>query len=375
MRCDAETFLNEVLSIPSVNGKDNERVLAEFLRDFLKECGISAVIQEIDSKHANVIGVLEGKTKETVIWNGHLDTVPYGKLSEWKSDPAVPIKRNGCIYARGASDMKSGLAAMAYVLGRMKEKGHVPTHTIYFCGTCDEEKGGLGAAELLEAQMLGSPELLLVGEPTGCRPGVAQKGCIWIQLKLSGKTSHGAYPEQGVNAVEYGVCIFRDIKNRLEQYSHEVLGRPTVQITMAEGGIAPNMTPDAAEFLFDIRTIPGITTLMVSEWIEEIAAEYKDETKGQLKTEIFIKNDRQAIEIESTNNWVKKLQWELELRGMEKERTGINYFTDASILKKGIPDAPVLLFGPGRPEMAHQPNEYVEVEKYLQYIDILNRLF
>ena len=375
MMYDAETFLMEVLKIPTVNGKDNERNLAVFLRDFLKDCGVSAVVQEIDSKHANVVGVLEGRSKETVIWNGHLDTVPYGKMGEWKTEPSVPVKKNGCIYARGASDMKSGLAAMTYALGNMKSKGIVPSHTIYFCGTCDEEKGGLGAKHLLESQMLGEPVLLLIGEPTGLRPGTAQKGCIWLQMKLHGRTSHGAYPGQGINAVEYGIRIFEDLKKCLEDYSHEILGAPTCQITMAEGGIVPNMTPDTAEFMLDIRVIPGVTTLMVSEWVHKIIDRYSQETNGELKVEVHVKNDRQAIEIDSTNPWLKKLQWELELEGLSKERLGINYFTDASILTKGIPDTPVLLCGPGHPETAHKPNEYIEIEKYLQYITILNRLF
>ena len=373
MKYDAETFLMEVLKIPTVNGKDNEKALAIFLRDFLKECGVSAVVQDIDSRHANVVGVLEGKSKETVIWNGHLDTVPYGKIGEWKTDPSVPSKKNGCIYARGASDMKSGLAAMAYVLGSMKEKGYVPSRTIYFCGTCDEEKNGMGAKHLLEVQTLGEPVLLLIGEPTGLQPGTAQKGCIWLQMKLHGRTSHGAYPEQGINAVEYGIRIFQDLKRKLKEHSHGLLGSPTCQITKAEGGIVPNMTPDTAEFMLDIRVVPGITTWMAGEWLQKIIEGYRQETDGELEVEVHIQNDRQAIEIPAASPWLKKLQWELKLAGLSKEPIGINYFTDASILAKGIPSTPVLLFGPGQPEMAHKPNEYVEIEKYLQYIKILKR--
>ena len=353
MKYDAETFLMEVLKIPTVNGKDNEKALAVFLRDFLKDCNVSAVVQDIDSRHANVVGVLEGKSKETVIWNGHLDTVPYGKIGEWKTDPSVPSKKNGCIYARGASDMKSGLAAMAYVLGSMKEKGYVPSRTIYFCGTCDEEKNGMGAKHLLEAQTLGEPALLLIGEPTGLQPGTAQKGCIWLQMKLHGRTSHGAYPEQGINAVEYGIRIFQDLKKKLIEHGHGLLGSPTCQITKAEGGIVPNMTPDAAEFMLDIRVIPGVTTQMVREWLKKIIEGYRQETDGELDVEVHIQNDRQAIEIPADSPWLKKLQWELKLAGLSKEPIGINYFTDASILAKGIPSTPVLLFGPGQPEMAH----------------------
>ncbi len=85
-------------------------LLSEFIANYLKEKHIDAFVQQIDETHANIIAKLEGKSSETVVWNGHLDTVPYGNTEEWNTDPSIPVERNGRIYARGASDMKSGLA-------------------------------------------------------------------------------------------------------------------------------------------------------------------------------------------------------------------------------------------------------------------------
>ena len=162
-----------------MNGADNEGAVAEFIANYLKEKHIDAFVQQIDETHANIIAKLEGKSSETVVWNGHLDTVPYGNTEEWNTDPSIPVERNGRIYARGASDMKSGLAAMVYLLGEIGESGEKPEQTILFLGTCDEEKSGLGAEKILEEIDLSSGSLLLIGEPTGCKLGVAQKGCIW----------------------------------------------------------------------------------------------------------------------------------------------------------------------------------------------------
>ena len=138
-------LLKEILAIPSVNGADNEGAVAEFIANYLKEKHIDAFVQQIDETHANIIAKLEGKSSETVVWNGHLDTVPYGSTEEWNTDPSIPVEKNGRIYARGASDMKSGLAAMVYLLGEIGESGEKPEQTILFLGTCDEEKSGLGA--------------------------------------------------------------------------------------------------------------------------------------------------------------------------------------------------------------------------------------
>lgn len=368
-------LLKEILAIPSVNGADNEGAVAEFIANYLKEKHIDAFVQQIDETHANIIAKLEGKSSETVVWNGHLDTVPYGNTEEWNTDPSIPVERNGRIYARGASDMKSGLAAMVYLLGEIGESGEKPEQTILFLGTCDEEKSGLGAEKILEEIDLSSGSLLLIGEPTGCKLGVAQKGCIWAQLNISGKTSHGAYPEEGYNAVEYGMKIVCRIKKWVTEYEHRVLGTATAQVTMIQGGIAPNMTPDFAEILLDIRTVPGISAEDVEKKIKKICWEEVEETNGEVKFEVRIKNARRAIEIAEEERWIKEFKAYLKQNGAETEEIGINYFTDASILTKKESEIPVLLFGPGEPRLAHKPNEFVELEKYEKYIEILGEIF
>ena len=368
-------LLKEILAISSVNGADNEGVVAEFIANYLKEKHIDAFVQQIDETHANIIAKLEGKSSETVVWNGHLDTVPYGNTEEWNTDPSIPVEKNGRIYARGASDMKSGLAAMVYLLGEIGESGEKPEQTILFLGTCDEEKSGLGAEKILEEIDLSSGSLLLIGEPTGCKLGVAQKGCIWAQLNISGKTSHGAYPEEGYNAVEYGMKIVCRIKKWVTGYEHRVLGTATAQVTMIQGGIAPNMTPDFAEILLDIRTVPGISAEDVEKKIKKICREEVEETNGEVKFEVQIKNARRAIEIAEEERWLKEFKAYLKQNDAETEEIGINYFTDASILTKKESEIPVLLFGPGEPRLAHKPNEFVELEKYEKYIEILGEIF
>lgn len=370
-----EEFLNKVLSIGSVNGSDDERILAEFLANYLKACGVNAVVQEIGKKHANVIAMLEGKSEEKIIWNGHLDTVPYGKISEWSTDPAVPVKKNGCIYARGASDMKSGLAGMVYTLGNMKKRGYVPRQTIYFFGTCDEEKGGNGAEQILRDGRMDDAILLLIGEPTGLKIGSAQKGCVWMEMQVRGRTSHGAYPNEGVNAIEYGMQIFSDIKSALETKSHSLLGKPTVQLTGISGGIAPNMTPDEADIRMDIRIIPGMTEKDVLYCAEEAKEKYVRQTKGVLTAKFRIENKRRAIETSEDDFWIRKIQWGLRCMKIPDEKIGIPFFTDASILTRNDTTIPVILFGPGEPHLAHKPDEYVEVKQYIRYIQLLNQIF
>lgn len=368
-------LLEKILSISSINGEDNACKIAEFIYQYLKENNVEVTIQYIDDRHANVLATVPGKSKQTVIWNGHLDTVPYGEIEEWDTDPKIPKEKEGKIYARGASDMKSGLAAMVYLLGEIGMSGKKPENTIYFLGTCDEEKGGIGAEKILEQNAMPEAELLLIGEPTGCRLGVAQKGCLWTEISVQGITSHGAYPWEGCNAIEYGIEMFLHLKEWIESFEHDILGNATVQVTMVNGGVAPNMTPDCAKFLLDIRTVPGLDVQMVLKKIEKIGEELYVESGRRVGFDVQVLNERRAIELVEENVWLKYFKECLEQEGEKPEEIGINYFTDASILTRRCKEMAILLFGPGEPHMAHKPNEYVEIEKYKEYIRLLCRIF
>ena len=387
---DAVDFLKELLAVPSVNGRDDEGQAAEFLCGFFREAGLEARVQRIDGTHANVLAVLEGEEKTNdFVWNGHLDTVPYGKPEEWDSDPAVPCERDGFLYARGASDMKGGLAAMAYALCAFKRSGKRVPVTIRFIGTCDEEKGGLGAEAVLKEQLLGKPCGILIGEPTGCLAGVAQKGCLWLEIRAQGRTSHGAYPGEGCNAVELGAALAGRIGDYVRGYAHPVLGSSTAQITRISGGIAPNMTPDACTILMDIRMVPGLTADMVllkaRELLEEQNRQREQAAGGEacpaaeFRADFSVLNSRRAVEIAPDHGMAACLRESLAARGMDTGLTGINYFTDASVLARDDMELPVLLFGPGEPDMAHKPNERLSLDRFRQsiriYMDLIENGF
>lgn len=373
---EAITFLEEVMSIPSVNGTDDEGKVAEYLYDYFQSCGLSCSIDRIDSRHANVTAWMDGADpKHIVLWNGHLDTVPYGDRDAWKYAPEIPVKENGCLYGRGASDMKSGLAAMAWVLGQMKKQGKVSACNLLFVGTCDEERGGLGASALLNKGILNRVDAMVIGEPTGNNLGIAQKGCLWLEITGKGKTSHGAYPERGWNAISSCMEIAAAVKEKTETISHPILGTATAQVTQITGGVAPNMTPDSCTLLMDIRLVPPMTAEEVIRWAEEAASEHGKKSQGKFEYSLKICNNRGAIEISENHPLTERFREELIRSGFAPAYTGINYFTDASVFIREIPRVPVLLFGPGDPELAHQPNESVDLKLYEASIQILQRIF
>lgn len=369
---EAKKVLFDVLAIKSVNHCDDEGKVAEYLRDYLMEAGIEAQVQRIDETHGNLIAFIPGENHDKhVVWNGHIDTVPYGDLKEWNTDPAVPVEIDGKIYARGTSDMKSGIAAMAYTLASIVKSGKKPAYDITLIGTCDEEKNGLGASELLKAGLFPQVDEVLIGEPTGLDIGIAQKGCLWLEILIYGKTSHGAYPEQGASAIEYGVAIANRMKAYVTAASHPILGHATAHMTQISGGIAPNMTPDRCSILMDMRLVPGQSKDDVLDFLGAIAQEYAAETDGLLRVEWDVKNYRDAVSTDSKDPFTVGLQRCIEAHGVTPEHIGINYFTDGSLLLLANPDLKILLFGAGEAAVCHKPNEYVILEKYEKSIEIL----
>ncbi|MCR4907248.1 MAG: M20 family metallopeptidase [Lachnospiraceae bacterium] len=371
---EAKKLLISLLSIPSVNGRDDEGKVAEFLCEYLKEAGLKAEVDRIDETHANVRAVLRGKKEERrILWNGHLDTVPYGALEEWESDPALPVERDGRIFARGASDMKSGLAAMVFALAEFAKSGRQPENTIHFLGSADEEKGGLGAIKAVERDKEAWDEIL-IGEPTGLKMGVVQKGGVWLCLRCFGKTSHGAYPEEGVSAVKYGLKIAEEVARFVGNFSHPLLGVSTAQVNEIRGGIAPNMTPDYCELVVDVRLTPGISGGELIRKTEEIISTLREETAGLFRAELSVDINRRGIEISGDALLYKRLGEVLRHEGVSQEEIGIRYFTDASVLAENTLGTEIMLFGPGEPSLAHKPNEWVELQKYGTAIRVFSRL-
>ncbi len=369
---EAIQLLKDLMEIRTVNGKDGEKPAAEYICQYLSSRGIEAFVQDLGEGRGNVIAMIPGvDQQEGMIWNGHLDTVDYGELEGWDSQPWIPVIQNGFLFGRGASDMKSGLAAMVYVLGKLGEKGIKPGTSIQFLGTCDEERGGAGARAVISGGHMMEGAVLLIGEPTGCTVGIAQKGCIWLELEVRGKTSHGAYPEEGCNAVTCAYEAAEHLGAWIRGHAHPVLGSATAQITEIRGGIQPNMTPDLCTVLMDIRTVPGLTYESILNRLEGEFHKISHQYGGIPSLVTRIKNHRISIEADKTSKGVTRLVKSMETAGVREAYSGISYFTDASILAEGKKELTTVLFGPGLADMAHKPNECVQIQKYLTAIQVL----
>lgn len=372
---EALRLIKKILRIPTVNSSDNEFELAYFLQQYFQAFGIEAAIQKIDETHGNLLVDIPGEDdSESIIWNGHLDTVPYGSLKEWNTPPQEPFMQGDSLIARGASDMKSGLAAMVSAICVMKSHSRKPRVNLRFIATCDEEKDGLGARKIMEEGLLGHPSLILIGEPTDLNLGIAQKGCLWLELIIKGKASHSAYPWEGINAIQYGVKICEELQEYVCQFGHPLLSNSTAEITLLNGGIATNMIPDYCKIIMDIRYTPNLSYKLINQKLQKICLDYENKTNYKLGIEYKPINHRIGIEMEQNNFWLNNMRSLISEYNPGVKYIGINFFSDASIFTESV-NIPSILFGPGRPDMAHKPNEAVNINRFYKAIDILSNTF
>ena len=137
---DTRTLLTRMIRSKSLNPPGDVRECAVIVAEELKARGLSAEIIEDKPGVANVVSHLKGEESgKTMIWNGHFDVVPPGE--DWERDPFGGEYKDGFVYGRGTSDMKSGVAAMIVALGALKKAGSPFKGRIVFQAVGDEETG------------------------------------------------------------------------------------------------------------------------------------------------------------------------------------------------------------------------------------------
>lgn len=150
-----------------------------------------------------------GTSSQTLAFAGHTDVVPTGPLAQWSSDPFTPTHRNGKLFGRGASDMKTSLAAMVVAVQEFLAANPNPALGIAFLLTSDEEgpalDGTVVVCKTLQARG-DAPQFCIVGEPTsvlqtGDMIKNGRRGTMSGKLTVKGVQGHIAYPHLADNPI------------------------------------------------------------------------------------------------------------------------------------------------------------------------------
>lgn len=359
-------FTRKLIRINTVNPPGKEDPLVWAVGDLFDRFGISYTVFPHGNGRSSILGIVRGgDEKPGLLMAGHGDTVPIGN-AEWSYQPFGAEIENGRLYGRGASDMKSGVAAMVFAAGALAGLGIPLKGDLLVAVTAGEEADSLGAREVVKSAWMRKASCGLIAEPTDLNLLVAEKGALWVKLEAFGITAHGAMPSAGVNAVELLADLTAWWKGEWScnwiPESHPLLGMATMSLNSFTGGSAPNVVPDHAEAIIDMRTLPGQDHEKILGAITSRMASQEKCHQG-LRFELHILNDRPPVDIPLDHPLVVSLKNMVEnIAGVIPSYGGAAFYTDASVFgpQAGIP---LVICGPGNMETMHKADEYVEINK------------
>ena len=341
-----------------------ELAAAQLIARRLEAAGMQVLIDTFDGDRANLVATTRTGAEQALLLSGHLDTVPAGD-AVWSDDPLGGTCRGGRIYGRGASDMKSGIAAMVVALERHL-RGCSTSPAIGLALTAGEETGCVGARRLVDRGMLPTARALLVAEPTANRLTPGHKGALWLRLAARGRAAHGSMPDLGVNAITPLARVAVSLHDQVLPGDHPVMGRVTASVGTFSGGTRTNLVPDSAVMTVDVRLVPGVTADAIRAHIAAVAGEaVMIEAILEMPAVYTPPGDPFAIRVAAAL-----------AAGCTDARASAPapYFTDASVLAPALDDPSVVLLGPGDPGQAHATDESCAVERIDQAVEIYTML-
>ena len=308
---EAIRICQDLIRIPSVNfgeGRGDEEAVAKYIVTSLAEVGIEAKIYESAPKRCNVIARIKGLNpdKPGLVVHGHIDVVP-ANAADWSIDPFAGEIRDGCIWGRGAVDMKNVDAMILAIVRDWAQRGYVPERDIVLAFFADEEAGMTFGSRWMTAN---HPEVFAgcseaISEVGGFSVTVAdgkrlyfieaaQKGIHWMKLTAQGRAGHGSMmnDENALTALTEAVAkigryewpqrytktvkdLFKEVARVTGKAYDEKDLRPllseigstarmigatlqnTANPTMLEAGYKANVIPGTASAVIDGRFLPG----------------------------------------------------------------------------------------------------------------------
>ncbi|MFZ9853675.1 MAG: M20 family metallopeptidase [Limisphaerales bacterium] len=372
MQTPTVRLLCDLIATPSVNPafmpegdpRAGEERMAEHVQAVSRAAGLDVASETVTPRRSNVLVRLSppGKVQHRILLGPHLDTVGFPNLES----QLVPRVRQGRVFGRGACDTKGCVTAMLSALLKVARSGSRPKNTeIQFVGFIDEENEQLGSRH--HARHHHPVDLAIVGEPTRLEVVTAHKGDVWLRLKTTGRSAHGATPHLGRNAVHRMGRVVdlleTTYRQQLSTRSHPLLGSPTINVGAIRGGTQPNIVPDACTIDVDRRTLPGETEATVRRELRDLLRH------AGLKAsfEPLRLAPCEALETSPDLPWVRGL-----CRAAGRRRTvGVHFFCDAAPLAKA--GTPSVVFGPGDIAQAHTAEEWISVASLERGTDILER--
>ena len=370
-------MLQQLIATPSMSSVSPEfdisnKAVIDLLAQWLEDEGFETEIMPLPNQphKANLLARIGPLNPDSqgLMFAGHTDTVPYD-AQRWNHDPFKLIERDQRFYGLGTSDMKAFFALVIDAIrGFDATKLKQP---VFLLATADEESSMEGARMLVER---GCPNVqyAVIGEPTGLKPVNAHKGMMMESIQLIGQSGHSSDPSLGVNAMEAMHEVIGEIlrwRNSLQQKFNNPQFKvpvPTLNLGHIHGGDNPNRICGACELHIDLRPLPGMD---IDELREDLATHIQNTVKSRKIT----------WSLQSLSPGTPPLYTPEESPIVTEAETltkhkccSVAFCTEGPYLKQlGID---TIILGPGDIDQAHQPDEYISLERINPMIDVISKL-
>lgn len=302
IRDQALEHLRALVRLDTTNPPGNERIAARYIASVLGRNGIQSTIEEGAPTRANLVARIKGRdpSKPPLLISSHTDVVP-AETDSWTRPPFSADVADGCVWGRGAIDMKAKCAMDLAVTTAVKRAGVEPERDLILAAVADEESGSeYGAKFLVERH----PELVRAGFVLNEVGGftvhfgqnrfypiqVAEKGFVTVRMTVRGQPGHGSTPRNDTAIARMAQLITKIVQTPMRrrftplmENAFSTLGvatnsppdmllpmlSNTVTPTMVKAGYKDNVVPGEASVILDGRTLPGDD---VESFMEELRA-------------------------------------------------------------------------------------------------------
>ncbi|MBQ3339180.1 MAG: YgeY family selenium metabolism-linked hydrolase [Atopobiaceae bacterium] len=371
-------FCQRLVRTKSYSGQEAE--VASVLADEMRALGYDEVVVD---RYGSVIGTIEGnRPGPTVLFDGHIDTVPAENAEKWVYPPVEARIEDGRIYGRGTSDMKGADAAFTKTVAWFAaDRNRDFAGRICVAGVVQEECfEGVASRSVSE---LVKPDYVIIGESSLCNLKVGQRGRAEIKIETRGIPAHSANPEKGVNAV-YKMCGVIDAVRRIVPGEHPVLGRGILELVDIKSEPYPgaSVVPEFCSATYDRRLLVGETQTSVLASVQSALADLvaKDDelqvnahfTEAE---DVCYTGERIAAErffpgwlFDADADWIQTIKAKLEEKSFSPEITQYNFCTNGSHYA-GEAGIRTIGLGPSREDLAHTVDEYIEISQLTKVAD------
>ncbi|MBP5318701.1 MAG: M20 family metallo-hydrolase [Paludibacteraceae bacterium] len=331
-------LLKQLIAIPSVSRE--EGALADFFEKWLQDAGFSP--QRVGN-NLYLWAAAPVEDKLTLMLNAHLDTVKPNP--SWQQDPFEPCERDGAIYGLGANDDLASVVSLLYAFDRLRRSPQ--PYNLLLAYSCEEEVSGKGGMELL-LQALPRIDFAVVGEPTGMRLAVAEKGLMVLDAVVRGKAGHAARDE-GDNAIYKAIQDIQWLAAYRFPKLSETLGPVILSVTMVSAGTQHNVVPDECRYVVDVRLNEHYTH-----------QEVLDELKRHLQAELTPRSMRlRPSGIGMDHPFVRACQ-----------AKGIECFGSSTLSDQALMPFASVKIGPGDSARSHTAGEFVRVSEIDEAVEL-----